>query len=66
MSKSEAQIRANKKHRQTTAKQKFVQIRLLRSIHHELKSIAEQTGDNMQDIIAKALDFYNKGGSYDI
>lgn len=58
MSKSEAQLRANRKYNQTTAKAKFTQILILRDTHAKLKNLSLKTGLSMQNIIAEALQYY--------
>ena len=60
MAKSEAQIRANKKHRQTTQKLKYTKITLLRSTHAIMKSISLRTGYNMQEVILNAMDVFTR------
>jgi hypothetical protein len=58
MAKSEAQIRANKKHRQTTQKLKYTKITLLRSTHAIMKNISLRTGENMQEVILNAMNVF--------
>lgn len=58
MAKTEAQIRANKKYRQTTEKMKYTKITLLRSTHAVMKDISMRTGENMQNIISNAMNVF--------